>query len=308
MRHVPRTQRVALDLLFERSNLDSKILIRYIDTKHRLADILTKVISHVTNGTIFFICWTSTISALLAALRNPAWQAAPKRWRRGCKNRREKKKLWQNRNPQRWTCLHMFRQVPHRQKSPIASKGPGILVASGKLESRMRRNSKSDAASSAQARLQDACWRVDGTQQWWNLSQQRKNQEMWIFPNLKPGVFKKTQWRWDPLLFKQLRFEERIPRSTEHRPTRAESSSGNRPKRYYLCPSLNRDLGPLRLLHAVSFKHHYATRGKQESPSSSLSTEWHAYGALFSSRRGIALVLFSAFISFNYFNGCKWRC
>ena len=41
-------------------------------------------------------------------------------------------------------------------KSPIASNGPGILVAIGKPESRMRRNSKSDAASSFQARLQDA--------------------------------------------------------------------------------------------------------------------------------------------------------
>ena len=41
-------------------------------------------------------------------------------------------------------------------KSPIASKGPGILVATEKPQSRMRRNSKSDAASSSQVRLQDA--------------------------------------------------------------------------------------------------------------------------------------------------------
>ena len=41
-------------------------------------------------------------------------------------------------------------------KSPIASKSPGILLATGKPESRMRRNSKSDAASSSQVRLQDA--------------------------------------------------------------------------------------------------------------------------------------------------------
>ena len=41
-------------------------------------------------------------------------------------------------------------------KSPIASKSHGILNATGKPESRMRRNSKSDAASSSQARLQDA--------------------------------------------------------------------------------------------------------------------------------------------------------
>ena len=42
MRHVSRTHRVALDWLFDRSNLDPKIQIKYIDTKNQLADILTK--------------------------------------------------------------------------------------------------------------------------------------------------------------------------------------------------------------------------------------------------------------------------
>ena len=42
MRHVSRTYRVALDCLFDRINLDSKIQIKYIDTKNQLADILTK--------------------------------------------------------------------------------------------------------------------------------------------------------------------------------------------------------------------------------------------------------------------------
>ena len=41
-------------------------------------------------------------------------------------------------------------------KDPIASKGPGILTAAVKPENRMRGNSKSDAASSSQVRLQDA--------------------------------------------------------------------------------------------------------------------------------------------------------
>ena len=39
---------------------------------------------------------------------------------------------------------------------PIASNSPGILIGSGKPESRMRRNSKSDATSSSQERLKDA--------------------------------------------------------------------------------------------------------------------------------------------------------
>ena len=41
MRHVSRTDRVALDWLFDRNNLDPKIQIKYIDTKNQLADILT---------------------------------------------------------------------------------------------------------------------------------------------------------------------------------------------------------------------------------------------------------------------------
>ena len=40
--HVSRTHRVALDWLFDRTNLDAKIQIKYIDTKNQLADILTK--------------------------------------------------------------------------------------------------------------------------------------------------------------------------------------------------------------------------------------------------------------------------
>ena len=42
MRHVSRTHRVALDWLFDRINLDPKIRIKYVDTKHQLADILTR--------------------------------------------------------------------------------------------------------------------------------------------------------------------------------------------------------------------------------------------------------------------------
>ena len=42
MRHVSRTQRVALDWLFDRISLDPQIQIKYIDTKNQIADILTK--------------------------------------------------------------------------------------------------------------------------------------------------------------------------------------------------------------------------------------------------------------------------
>ena len=42
MRHVSRTHGVALDWLFHRVYLDSKILIRHMDSKHQLADTLSK--------------------------------------------------------------------------------------------------------------------------------------------------------------------------------------------------------------------------------------------------------------------------
>ena len=42
MRHASRTHSVALDWLFDRINLDPKIQIKCVDTKNRLADLLTK--------------------------------------------------------------------------------------------------------------------------------------------------------------------------------------------------------------------------------------------------------------------------
>ena len=42
MRHVSRTHTVALDWQFDRINTDPKILIKYIDTKNQLTDMLTK--------------------------------------------------------------------------------------------------------------------------------------------------------------------------------------------------------------------------------------------------------------------------
>ena len=42
MRRVSRTHRVALDWLFDRTNLEPKIQIKYVDTKNQLAEILAK--------------------------------------------------------------------------------------------------------------------------------------------------------------------------------------------------------------------------------------------------------------------------
>ena len=81
MRHVPRTHRVALDWLFDRISLDPKIQIKYIDTKNQLADILTKGISHVMNGIIYWPCLILAILALLLASQ---------RWRNELNKNQEK--------------------------------------------------------------------------------------------------------------------------------------------------------------------------------------------------------------------------
>ena len=70
MRHVSRTHRVALDWLFDRINLDSKIQILYIDTKHQLADILSK--GNFTRDEWNNFVHLFNISALLAAPSVPA--------------------------------------------------------------------------------------------------------------------------------------------------------------------------------------------------------------------------------------------
>ena len=72
MRHVSRTLRVAFDWLFDRINLGSKFQIKHIDAKNQLADILTKGISHVMNGTICWSCLTSIVLAPLFASQR--WQ------------------------------------------------------------------------------------------------------------------------------------------------------------------------------------------------------------------------------------------
>ena len=101
MKHVSRTHRVALDWLFDRISLDPKIQIRYIDTTHQLADILTKGNFTRDEWDSLLFCSTSAFSALSAVPGISAWLAAPKRRRRECRNRRKRKELWQNQDQRR---------------------------------------------------------------------------------------------------------------------------------------------------------------------------------------------------------------
>ena len=69
MRHVSRTHRVALDWLFDRINLDSKIQTNYMDTKNQVADMLTKVNFTRDEWNIFCVCSTFSISVLQIVLK-----------------------------------------------------------------------------------------------------------------------------------------------------------------------------------------------------------------------------------------------
>ena len=148
--------RVALDWLFDSINLDPEIQMRYIDTKHQLADILTegnfthdewKNLLHLFNISYFSSICCAQNSRLIM---RPETMAKRMQEQKGVERIVEKSKS---------TAKNLSSHVPTSSssaKSPIASKSPGIPTASGKPDSRMRRNSKSDEASSSQARLQDA--------------------------------------------------------------------------------------------------------------------------------------------------------
>ena len=192
MRHVSRTHRVALDGLFDRINLDSKIQIRYIDTKHQLADILTKGnftrdewnnLLHLFNISHFSSTCCAKNSQLDKVRQNDGEKDA------GTNRRRNKCGKIESKS----TATNLSSHVPTSSssaKSLIASKSPGILIATEKPESSMRRNSKSDAASSSQARLQGAY--IGGLMDTatGKTVTTNRNQEMWTFPNLKLRVKK----------------------------------------------------------------------------------------------------------------------
>ena len=78
MRHVSRTHRIALYWLFDRINLDPKIQVRYIDTKHLLADMVTK--GNFTRdewNILLHLCNISHFSSL-CCIQNFSFNSCPK--------------------------------------------------------------------------------------------------------------------------------------------------------------------------------------------------------------------------------------
>ena len=151
MRHVSWTHRVALDWLFDRINLNPKIQIRYVDTKHQLADMLTK--GNFTRDEwnhplrLFYISHLAS----LAVPRISSSKIAPQ-WRRGFLIKKRRKGCVQVETSSDESFL--LATSSSTASSPTASKSPGMPIASGKPDSRMSDEPSSfDAASTSQVRL-----------------------------------------------------------------------------------------------------------------------------------------------------------
>ena len=137
LRHVSRTHMVALDSLFDRCNLDSEIQIRYIDTKHQLADMLTKGnftrdesnnLLHLFNISHFSsLCYTQNFSSI----------SCPKTMAKRIQEEKEDRIVAESKP----TAMNPTSTVSTSSSSvnhPIASKSPGILTR-GQEELQTRR-------------------------------------------------------------------------------------------------------------------------------------------------------------------------
>ena len=142
MRHVSKTHRVVLDRLFDRINLDPKIQVRYIDTNHLLAVILTKGnftraegnnILHLFNISHFSSTCCAKNSRLVWLHHNDGEEdAGTKRRGKNCG------KIKTDGNELVFNC---FGEFLIRERSDCIKK-PGILRVSGRLDARETRNSK----------------------------------------------------------------------------------------------------------------------------------------------------------------------
>ena len=174
MRHESRTHRVALDWLLDRINLDSKIQIRYIDTKHQLADILTK--GNFTRdewNNILLLLNISHFSTTCCA-KNSRLISCSKKMAKRMQEQKGEERIVGNSRP---TAMNLSSSVPASSSSAknlITSSDLGKLVAVGKRASKTRRNSKPDEAPSSQMKLKDVYLGGLMDEIRGNLSQQRR--------------------------------------------------------------------------------------------------------------------------------------
>ena len=197
MRHVSRTHRVALDWLFDRINLDSKIQIRYIDTKHQLADILTKgnFARDEWNNLLhlFNINHLSTICCANNSSQNDGGKDVGTR-RRGMNCGR----IGVCSDELVFTCSDKFLIG---EKSVCTQKSGDTHGYEETWKAGWE-----DIQKPMQRRVLKRDCKMHILAGQWSLrylSLQKRNQGMWTFPNLKLGV--KKMWQGNRLLVKQVR-------------------------------------------------------------------------------------------------------
>ena len=149
MRHVSRIHRVALDWLFAGINLDPKIQIRFIDTKHQLEDILTKgKFTRDEWNNLLHLFNISHFSSLCCA-QNFSLSSCPKTLGKRMQEQEEDRIVAKSKP----TAMNLTSTVSTSSSSanhPIASKCRGYSKASAeKPDARAKRNSTPDAASSS---------------------------------------------------------------------------------------------------------------------------------------------------------------
>ena len=161
MRHVSRKHRVALDWLFDRISLDPKIQIKYVDTKHQLADMLTKV--NVTRDEWNNLLHLFNIShfSLLCCSQNFSLTSCTKTMGKRMQEQEGDNRIVAKSKPTTMNLAFTVSTSSWTVQKPIASKSPGILRApcrtdwssTGKPDARDRNH---DAASSSQGWQKDA--------------------------------------------------------------------------------------------------------------------------------------------------------
>ena len=155
MRHVSRTHRVDLDWLFDRINLDPKIQIRYINTKHQLTDILTKgTFTRDEWNNLLHLNNISNFSSTCCG-KNSSFISCTNKMANRVQEQKKEERIVAKSRPR---AMNLSSSVPASSssaKKPIISSNPEKLMAAGKTASRTRRNSKPDEAPSSQVKLKD---------------------------------------------------------------------------------------------------------------------------------------------------------
>ena len=171
-----------------------KIQIRHIDTKHQLADTLTKGnFTRDERNNLLHLFHISHISSLCCA-QNFSLTSCPKTMTMRVQEQKEEERIVANSKPMAMNLTSTVSTSSSSVNHPIASKSLGKLRASGKPESRVRRNSKPDAASSSQVKLHDAYLgglmvEVGGKP----AATDKKSGIMSVFLNLNPGAIMKMK-------------------------------------------------------------------------------------------------------------------